>query len=957
MNSQNELNVRKDEQNRVRLINHNQSPVSLEATTPQQLAQAYINHVASIYEIDETQLSNLSLHLEKDMINETSSFRFLEEKTMPGSAVVSFVQTYFGLPVRYAGIDVVMQTLPLRVLSSSTTFYHDIKVKRPKAESVKRFSNLAGSALLKILYPTEKTQSEKKITLNKTRLIIYRYDAKNRQFKFDEKTKQREEKKLFNPPTIPLAVTPDNIIDGNFYVVLETYFSMETPGFGLVNWLALIEVETGTVLYLEALIDGVSGYAFLTDPVTKSGNSANSPSSTSATLNGFRDNVVLKGLNPPVGGAQSLSGNLVYVSSSLATPPTEISPFNFYYDSRSDNFSAVNAYNNCDRFFRMISDMGFNQSTYFDGTAFPVLTNHRWGSTVNANCAGNAAGNGIGAVNFELADSSDKSHPLGSACDWRTVLHEMGGHGILYDHVNSANLGFSHSQGDSFAAILNDPESAITGSDRFITFPFTLFWDEDFATRRHDRDVAAGWGWGGANDNYTTSAYRGYKSEQILSTTLFRLYRSLGGDAADVNQRLFASRFTAYLIFKAVGLLTPTSAAAIPKTSQTDYVPATDYEQKLESADASGWVSVNPSETNAGGAYYKVIRWAFEKQGLFRAPGDPVTSQGRTPLVDVYIDDGRHGEYQYQANHWSCQDIWNRLIADGGTTHQEPVTGQTNYAYVRVKNRGSQTATNVVVRGFHCFPSVGLTYPNDWQPMTDVLLTAPNIAANDSIGEIVGPFQWTPSQVGHECMFFSVYASGDPSNTDGRITSSIPEWRLVPNDNNIGQRNVSPVPGAGGAAPLRASFQWRPFLLYNPFDKEAKMNLVVSLPGFLNELGWKISFVNAGGSSFSLKPGIKKEIYLDIKEGKEFSREMVLQNAHDSIITVTAYADGIIIGGMSYQIDPNMKKSNVTNKGGISKIGDCDIATEILKCIKTEKVTSIRIKKINLDIEFTDDDC
>lgn len=953
---QNEFNLGRNDQGRVRLINHNQSPVSLDGTTPQQVAQAYVREVADIYEIDSAQLSDLSVHPEKGIIDERASFRLLEEKGTPGSAVVSFVQTYFGLPVRQAGIDVVMMTQPIRVLSSSATFYHDITVKRPKADSVRRFAEFAGGDLIKILFPKGKVPSGSKPVVNNTRLVIFRYDARNRQFEADQKTRQKQAKGLFTPPTIPLAATPASIVDGNFYVALEAYFVLVVPGFGLINWLVLIEVETGTILYLEALIDGAAGYVFLTDPVTKSGNSSNSPSSTSATLNGFRDTVTLQDLNAPTGGTQALSGSLVFVSSSLATPPTETSPYNFEYDSRTDNFSAVNAYNNCDRFFRMVSDMGFSQSSYFDGTTFPVQTNHRWGSTVNANCAGNAAGNGIGAVNFELADSSDTTHPLGSACDWRTVLHEMGGHGILYDHVNSANLGFSHSQGDSLAAILNDPESAITGTDRFITFPFTLFWDEDFVTRRHDRDVASGWGWGGANDNYTTSAYKGYKSEQILSTTLFRFYRSIGGDAADVNQRSFASRFAAYLIFKAVGLLTPTSAAAIAKTSQTDYAPVTDYEQKLESADASNWISVNPSETYAGGAYYKVIRWAFEQQGLFRATGDPVTSPGKPPEVDVYIDDGRAGEYQYQPNHWSCQDIWNRVAADGGMAHEEPIVGQTNYAYVRVKNRGSQAATNVVVRGFHCYPSVGLTYPNDWEPMTDVLLIAPNIAANDSTGVVVGPFQWTPSQVGHECMFFSVYATGDPSNIDGRITSSIPEWRLVPNDNNIGQRNVSPVPGAGGGVPLKAAFERRPFVLYNPFEREARINLVVSLPEFLKRLGWEIKFVNAGGSSFSLKPGLKKEIFLDIKVGREFSREMVLESGFDNIITVTATANGIVIGGMSYQLDPNMKRSNVDNRVPPGS-GACDIASELLKCVKSEKATKVRIRKISVDIDFDDDEC
>jgi zinc metalloprotease ZmpB len=134
-----------------------------------------------------------------------------------------------------------------------------------------------------------------------------------------------------------------------------------------------------------------------------------------------------------------------------------------------------------------------------------------------------------------------------------------------------------------------------------------------------------------------------------------------------------------------------------------------------------------------------VIRWAFEKQGAFRTIGAPVTDEGAPPDVDVYIDDGRQGEYAYLANHWSCTDIWNRRsVGDGGGVHEEPVVGVTNYAYVRIKNRGTQEATDVVVRGFHCLPGIGLTYPDDWEAMTTTQRVAPNLAAGDAIGVVVG---------------------------------------------------------------------------------------------------------------------------------------------------------------------------------------------------------------------------
>ena len=115
------------------------------------------------------------------------------------------------------------------------------------------------------------------------------------------------------------------------------------------------------------------------------------------------------------------------------------------------------------------------------------------------------------------------------------------------------------------------------------------------------------------------------------------------------------------------------------------------------------------SRASPGGALHKVVRWAFEQQGLFQpaarpGQGNTVNQVGNPPPVDVFIDDGRNGGYQYQANHWSCQDMWVRRAPDGGLTHEEPVVGTTNYMYVRVQNRGTDTAQNVRVDAYHTQP-------------------------------------------------------------------------------------------------------------------------------------------------------------------------------------------------------------------------------------------------------------
>jgi zinc metalloprotease ZmpB len=149
---------------------------------------------------------------------------------------------------------------------------------------------------------------------------------------------------------------------------------------------------------------------------------------------------------------------------------------------------------------------------------------------------------GIDHCCYGLGDSTNIVNPVGRACDPWVHYHELGGHGILYEHVDSPNFGFSHSAGDSLSSVANDPDSI--APDRFLYTPWRPI-------RRFDRRVADGWAWGGQNDNL------GYGSEQILSTTLFRIYRSIGGDSTDIHRKRFSSRMMLYLILRAVSTLTP----------------------------------------------------------------------------------------------------------------------------------------------------------------------------------------------------------------------------------------------------------------------------------------------------------------------------------------------------------------------------------------------------------------
>ena len=267
-----------------------------------------------------------------------------------------------------------------------------------------------------------------------------------------------------------------------------------------------------------------------------------------------------------------------------------------------------------------------------------------------------------------------------------------------------------------------------------------------------------------------------YGSEQILSTLLFRVYRTTGGDDADIDVQRFAARYLTYLIVQAIGTLTVTTTNPVV------------FETAMEDAD----FSTPDFEGHPGGAWHKVIRWSFEQQGMFQPPGapTPVMQPGAPPPVDVFIDDGRSGGYMpYLPDFTATTDIWNRHLPDGGTAHQEPLAGFTSSVYVRVRNRGTESATDASVKLFQADSSSGLGWPGAWSSTATAQLPATGPVAPGG-QTVIGPFSWSAASAGPVSLLASASASGDASNAD-TVNGPIAHSRLIPLDNNLAQRDVT----------------------------------------------------------------------------------------------------------------------------------------------------------------------
>jgi hypothetical protein len=231
-------------------------------------------------------------------------------------------------------------------------------------------------------------------------------------------------------------------------------------------------------------------------------------------------------------------------------------------------------------------------------------------------------------------------------------------------------------------------------------------------------------------------------------------------------------------------------------------------------------------------------------------------------------------------------------------------------AYVRVKNRGTTPATNVTVRGWHCRPSAGLVWPDDWKPMTTTARTIASLPSGSQT--IVGPFEWHPWVTGHECMFMSASVPGDLANNDPvsglpAAAGPTPLWRLVPSDNNLGLRAVIPVPGGGHRDDLVEAFRGRRFWAGNPFAYTTKMEIRPVLPTFLANRGWTVDLDNPGGGSFTLGPRDSRVIRPRLISGQDFTA-LDVQAAGHVAIEFVVLADGLVVGGLTYVLEADMRE-------------------------------------------------
>ena len=499
---------------------------------------------------------------------------------------------------------------------------------------------------------------------------------------------------------------------------------------------------------------------------------------------------------------------------------------------RSDRLAAVHACQRAREFFGRLQIYGLPPVDIFKQARLPLLLRHRArfnaapdGHSVNAQVRPTGITPpltapyvpadwpqievGFGAANLthrplEPNDAGAlRAQPLGLAADARWAWHEFG-HVLLLASTGELEFRFAHSAGDALAAIVADP-GAPQGNPadpvdagqrrlRMLTFPFVR------APRSHGRRASLGWCWCGrrsrrrqARGALLPHLYSDYFEEQLMSSALFTLYDALGGyPGNDPASRRRASHYTVYLVMRATQLLGP--ATVVPAQSADAFVSA------LIDADAGtgDWsIDTTPLGEPAGllkrrgGAAHKVVRWAFENQGLYATadPAEVVEGPGLPPPVDIHIPGlgaRETGGYAPVPLDWSedpdgTAPLWHAapeaLWADGATVR------------LVVRNRGSQPAWAVQAT---CWVAPAGVAPLVWTAL-DLL---PPFSA-DINAQATAPFSFAADgRVGAYLVLAQVSCVADRSNLDTAAglpcSKGIPPTDpaaltdLVAGDNNLG---------------------------------------------------------------------------------------------------------------------------------------------------------------------------
>lgn len=536
------------------------------------------------------------------------------------------------------------------------------------------------------------------------------------------------------------------------------------------DWRIIVDASSGGILEQKDLLFNIDGQGFVFDPnpvVTANNNTFRDPTATAgscgfggtpiATIDAQRVTRTLKDITFG-GGVHKLEGPFVKMRNfgpPNIAPPTEVSANNFKYSSGDDRFENVMVYHHIDSVQRYIQ------------SSLGITTAHN--SQISADAHDGAGGGGFFSpvdLGIHFGDSGPCKPDRGEDAD--SMVHEYG-HAIQNNQVPGwgvTNPGTGRAETRAMGEGFGDILACCYFAERGGGFQREVFEDWCFADepthalRRVDGTKVYPTDWHGEE----------HDDGEIWSAALWNIYRTIGGDSLSAATRQAAAN----ALLKTL-ILSHHSVAA--NGSMPD--------------GAEALMDTNAELDDFRGKHLIQMLNSFHARGLLRSPASG---------VDLWIRDavGDPGVNAFTGpTFWNSPDLWIRNADDNGTTHQEPESGQNNFFYARVRNRGTQTARAFVVT-FNVKPWAGteFVYPGDWIPYISATVGY-NLAPGASVVvKAKWPKALVPPTGTHACWLASVYTPVD----------TVPAGRHTWEHNNLAQKNMTVVNLIPGDS-IKMSFQ------------------------------------------------------------------------------------------------------------------------------------------------------
>ncbi|BCJ56761.1 hypothetical protein [Micromonospora endophytica] len=198
--------------------------------------------------------------------------------------------------------------------------------------------------------------------------------------------------------------------------------------------------------------------------------------------------------------------------------------------------------------------------------------------------------------------------------------------------------------------------------------------------------------------------------------------------------------------------------------------------------------------------------------------------------TDVYIKDVA-ADLGYQPHTlsplWASPDIKVCPTAIECAVSQNPIVGQTNYVFVKLRNPGpygSGTSTGVL-RVYRTTPGGGAVWPTHWTQIGAV-----NVTAYAGVTTVTIPWTGVPGP-GHFCLIARWVSPTDPMTFEGPDIST-----NTRNNNNIAWRNVDSVQLTAGSGQTTV----RPFAIGNSLTVPSRNDLVFEAAEPLQAIGGRV---------------------------------------------------------------------------------------------------------------------